>query len=136
MTLVSDCTSPEWKNQSAPKHSKPSPPTTLNLTKNVKDDNQSGRNFSENHSETSLDQASGSQFTRGDHSRSRTPEKLSPLDYSDNSENVSSPLTPSNASNLDAQLRQDLRQKIYARRKSQGLEDLKVEFKSPEPSEV
>ena len=52
---------------------------------------------------------------------------------SDGSDSVSSP----SAGNIsEAQLREELRQKIYARRRSQGLDDLKVEFKSPEPSEV
>ncbi|KAH3719815.1 uncharacterized protein LOC127856353 isoform X2 [Dreissena polymorpha] len=52
---------------------------------------------------------------------------------SDGSDSVSSP----SAGNIsEAQLREELRQKIYARRRSQGLDDLKVEFKSPEPSEL
>ena len=41
----------------------------------------------------------------------------------------------SGALNTDI-LRQELRNKIYARRKSQGLEELTVEFKAPEKTEV
>ena len=63
----------------------------------------------------------------------------SPLSSSDQSDSLPSPSTPSgstqSAASLDA-LRQELRMKIYARRKSQGLDELKVEFKPPEPTEV
>ena len=34
------------------------------------------------------------------------------------------------------ELRKELRNKIYARRRSQGLDDITVEFKEPEPTEV
>lgn len=60
-------------------------------------------------------------------------EKLSPVSGSDVSDSAPS---PSAGANLDHQLRQELRDKIFSRRKSQGLDDLKVEFKQPEPSEV
>ncbi|XP_045168260.2 uncharacterized protein LOC123531403 isoform X2 [Mercenaria mercenaria] len=69
----------------------------------------------------------------------KVAEKLSPVSSSDLSDSLPSPSTPSgstsSAANLDA-LRQELRLKIYARRRSQGLDDLKVEFKPPEPTEM
>ena len=63
-----------------------------------------------------------------------TPDLDSPLYSSDLSDMTLSPVG-SGALNTDI-LRQELRNKIYARRKSQGLEELTVEFKAPEKTEV
>ncbi|KAL4222948.1 hypothetical protein ACF0H5_018989 [Mactra antiquata] len=74
-------------------------------------------------------------------SASKISETLSPSGNSDfsDSQSLPSPSTPSGpgtpSANLDM-LRQELRLKIYARRRSQGLDDLKVEFKQPEPTEM
>ena len=67
------------------------------------------------------------------------PEVPSPITSSEfSNDTIPSPSTPSSMSaamNLDV-LRKELRNKIYARRRSQGLEELTVEFKPPEPTEV
>ncbi|KAK3590694.1 hypothetical protein CHS0354_006382 [Potamilus streckersoni] len=59
-------------------------------------------------------------------------------DYSSSdvsSEPFSTPTTPNSSIPL-AKLREELRNKIWARRKSQGLEELKIEFKPPEHAEL
>lgn len=63
-----------------------------------------------------------------------TPDLDSPMCSSDTSDVTMSPVG-SVALNADI-LRQELRNKIYARRKSQGLEELTVEFKTPEKTEM
>ena len=68
------------------------------------------------------------------HSVASTPDLDSPMYSSDMSDATLSPVG-SVALNTDI-LRQELRNKIYARRKSQGLEELTVEFKAPEKTEV
>ena len=63
-----------------------------------------------------------------------TPDLDSPMYSSDMSDMTLSPVGSATL-NTDI-LRQELRNKIYARRKSQGLEELTVEFKTPERTEV
>ncbi|XP_052795817.1 uncharacterized protein LOC128228509 isoform X1 [Mya arenaria] len=121
-------------DHSTPKQRKLHPPASLELSKNNKSDDTSMKHVTGSQSDLN---STGSQHGKGDHlSTSRTPDRLSPLGGSEVGDNASSPLTPSGSSNLDAQLRQELRLKIYARRRSQGLDDLRVEFKSPEPTEL
>lgn len=115
--------------------SKPSPPIPPSLTDSLdlsikRSEDQSAKSYMSNQSGNSSDSDSSS-FCLS----SKTAETLSlQAAGSDSTDNAPSPSAVA-AGNLD-QLRQELRHKIFSRRKSQGLEDLKVEFKQPEPTEV
>ena len=77
---------------------------------------------------------SGSKATPG-HSVASTPDLDSPMYSSSDLSDVTLSPVGGMALNTDI-LRKELRNKIYARRKSQGLEELTVEFKPPERTEV
>ena len=64
-----------------------------------------------------------------------TPDLDSPMYSSSDMSDIALSPVGSMALNTDI-LRKELRNKIYARRKSQGLEELTVEFKPPEKTEV
>lgn len=133
LVLFSDFTKAGPSNgfENISKNSKVTPPVSLDLSSKRSETKTA---FSEN-----PENSPGAQSKLFVPSVLRLAEKSSPLSSSDLSDSLPSPSTPSgsgqSAANLDA-LRQELRLKIYARRRSQGLDDLKVEFKPPEPTEV
>lgn len=97
------------------------PPSTLNL---------SPRKYGL----SPLAMPSGSKLSSS-HSVASTPDIDSPMYSSSDLSDVT--LSPVGAMGLNTDiLRKELRNKIYARRKSQGLEELTVEFKPPERTEM
>ncbi|XP_060552641.1 uncharacterized protein LOC132713949 isoform X3 [Ruditapes philippinarum] len=117
------------------KESKQIPPTSLDLS-TKKSEKPKAVNLSASQTADNSPGVQSKLFMPFVHKAS---DKLSPMSSSDQSDSLSSPSTPSgssqSAASLDA-LRQELRMKIYARRRSQGLDELKVEFKPPEPTEM